>query len=704
MVRPPPTTQRSEVLVALLCVGLLVALQVAAKSSRDALICAAFSSNELPRVMALGAVLAGLFAFSMARAFRAFGPARVVPILLLLNSVALGAEYIALPSASRAVALILYLHVTAVGAVVVSGFWSITSERFDPHTLRTSMARIGLGATFGGLLGGLFAERIATLVGSRGTLMGLAALSLLGVFAVRGLVAGTPSIRRPPAPASPEKGKLGTPYLWRIAWFVGLTALTSSVVDFAFKARAIERFASAEELVPFFALFYTTMNFVAFVVQAFITPRLLDREGLEVGLAALPVTLAAAGLGALIAPGLTAQGLLRGVDGALTSSLFRSAYEPLYTPLSADRRRSSKAVIDVVVDKFGDATGSLLAWALVLIVPGAAVLGATALAVAAALLTLVMAVRLHHGYIGELASSLRTGSVTLDDSDVRDQTTRLTLSRTQMELDRERLLAQIQELREKGQLAPSTPPDKASAASGVPSHHEENDPSARLLDLVSREPRRLTRALAEPATDVRWVGFMLPLLGRDDVGGDVMNALAAFGERITGQLSDALLDHEHSAPKVRRRIARILGSSGGARAALALQAALLDPELDVRLQVARGLLALRRRGVATTLDRAAVLELVAGDLRVGSDGPVAQRLEYAFTLLGLVQDPEAFELAHRALSGTDQKLRGTALEYLSNVLPDSVMRALQSLIRSQPSPGARRGQGELLAELKRTLG
>lgn len=692
---------------ALLCAGLLVALQVAAKSARDALFCAAYSPAELPRVMTGGAVLSMVFALGAARLFRRLGPGRVVPALLGMNALAFVVEYVLLPVAPRPVSLILYLHVASVGAVVVSGFWSVVSEHFDPHALRTSMSRIGLGATFGGLIGGLFAERIASFAGAKSTLLGLALLSVLGAVAVTGLA--RPAIKVPAAPASASASlrpkTLDSSYIRWLSGFVALTALSSSVIDFAFKARAMEQYRSAEELVQFFGFFYTATSFVALVIQIFVTPRLLDREGLEVSLGALPVTLAVSGIGALLAPGLLAQGLMKGMDQALGNSLHRSAYEPLYTPLPAEKKRSSKAVIDVVIDKLGDAVGSLLAWALVVFLPAAAALGATAAAILVALLCLLLTVRLQHGYVAELAANLRTGSVRLEDADVRDKTTRLTLSRTQLEIDRERLLAEIQGLRERGQLSPTgAPPASDPQAPSRPRASETGPFLAIVEELLSPEPRRTLRVLAEAPPDARLVPFLVPLLKRDDVAGDAMNLLARFGDRVTGQLTDVLLDRERCPVKLRRRVARVLAVIGGRRAAEGLRLALDDPEFDVKRQVARGLSALARGGITLPFDKAAVVALAARDLRLEKGARPAQLIEHAFTMLGLVQDPEALSLAHRALSSTDQKLRGTALEYLENVLPADVRGELRELIRAEPLPSPRRDQGELLAELKRTLG
>ena len=55
------------------------------------------------------------------------------------------------------------LHVAALGGVLISGFWSVVNERFDPRTAKRYVGRIAAGGTAGGLVGGLLAERISTL-------------------------------------------------------------------------------------------------------------------------------------------------------------------------------------------------------------------------------------------------------------------------------------------------------------------------------------------------------------------------------------------------------------------------------------------------------------------------------------------------------------------------------------------------------------
>jgi hypothetical protein len=56
--------------------------------------------------------------------------------------------------------------------------------------------------------------------------------------------------------------------------------------------------------------------------------------------------------------------------------------------------------------------------------------------------------------------------------------------------------------------------------------------------------------------------------------------------------------------------------------------------------------------------------------------PAQRGLAHVFTLLALALDREPMQIAHWAVAGQDPALRGTALEYLENVLPEAVRAAL----------------------------
>jgi hypothetical protein len=65
-------------------------------------------------------------------------------------------------------------------------------------------------------------------------------------------------------------------------------------------------------------------------------------------------------------------------------------------------------------------------------------------------------------------------------------------------------------------------------------------------------------------------------------------------------------------------------------------------------------------------------------------------LEHVFTILSLMLDREPLRIAWHALNTRDDNLRGTALEYLDNVLPPEIRDALWPYLQWEHKPTTRR--------------
>ncbi len=80
-------------------------------------------------------------------------------------------------------------------------------------------------------------------------------------------------------------------------------------------------------------------------------------------------------------------------------------------------------------------------------------------------------------------------------------------------------------------------------------------------------------------------------------------------------------------------------------------------------------------------------------------------IEHAVVVLSLVLEREPLGLAYRALGSGDEALRGTALEYFENVLPEALRAtALPLLGRLVPADRPKRDASTLREELLRTRG
>ncbi|HEY1536629.1 MAG TPA: hypothetical protein VGF76_21555, partial [Polyangiaceae bacterium] len=338
--------------VSMWAAALTIGHHVAAKSLREALFLGTFSVAALPKAMLGAALVAIPSALFVARGMVRFGPARLAPAMFVASALTSLLEWWYLPSAPRTVAIVVFAHISIGGALLMSAFWSSVSERFDPHTLKNLVGRIGASGTLGGLIGGLAMERVAHWLDARSTLLLVALLALAAAASAAQLGAsssGTPGATVPPA------GKTRfTRYLWALGLLVAASAAASTFGDFALKQAAASRFASVAGLVRFVALFYTGTALTGFLIQALLSRRLLDTIGVGGTLAVPPAAGVAWGALSLLSPSLVTIAGLRGTDLALGPSLFRTAFEPLFAPVPAALKRRSKALIDVAFDKGGD--------------------------------------------------------------------------------------------------------------------------------------------------------------------------------------------------------------------------------------------------------------------------------------------------------------------------------------------------------------
>ena len=648
---------------AILAAALLVSQQVAGKATRDALFLSHFPVTDLP-LMSVTAALASLFAvLAFSRGMAALSPGRTVPLTVALSGILFLGEWGLSAPFPRQVAVALSLHVAIFGATLVSGLWSLINERFDPHSAKQAVGPIGVGAAVGGIVGGLITWRAAALVSVPAMLGGMAALNFLclpPLLRLRPLRAVSPAGAA--AQASPAASVASglrlicdVPYLRDLAALVGLCAFMEALLDYVFNAAAAASFERGGALMSFFALFHTAVGLLSLALQATLTRPSLGRLGLAGTLVVQPAAMALGSVCVLLFPRLGTVVLTRGAQAALRNSLFRSAYELLYTPLAQERKRPTKALLDVGLDRLGTAAGSAMVMMVLFLVPAGSVNALLVLAAVAAGLAMTLGRRFDRGYVGALAQSLRTGAVTLDAADLVDSTTRATMAAFEGERP-----------------APGGPAEEAIRGEARPRPRES---SREELDaLRSSDPQRVRQVLDRGLElSAALVSEVIPLLARDDLFAKVISSLRAVATRHTGQLVDALLDPARD-PVVRRRIPRVLGATPTQRAADGLLLGLRDERFDLRYRCAQALVRIRGQNPDVLIPRE---EVATAALREIALGPGSGRgLDHVFSILSLSLEREPLQTALRALRVGDVGLRGTALEYLENVLPPLVRKSL----------------------------
>jgi ATP:ADP antiporter, AAA family len=684
----------------------MLAHQVAGKAVRDSLFLSNYPVSDLPKVVIAAAAVTVALVLIFARAMRRFGPQRLVPAGFFISSMAHVAEYRLTTGNPALWCVLIYFHVVG-GAILLSGFWSLMAESFDPHSAKQIFGRITAAGTLGGIIGGLMAERIAAVFSADGVLLLLAALHLACSGVLGSLQRVGPGSPRtdPRELISPVELFRRAPYLSAIAVVVLAGTSAAAILDYLFKAGAGAAFGKGAPLLRFFAVFYTCTQILTFFTQTFLAPRSLRRIGIGRTISTLPLGVGAGALGALLAPIFPVFTVLRSLESGLRGSLYRAGYELLYTPVPAATKRAAKTLIDVGCDRAGDALGSaivqLMLWFGASFIPS----GLLGVMLALAAVGLWVSLRLDAAYSELLQQRLIDRAVELDLDGIQDSTTRSAIIRAPV--------------------TASTPPASEPAPTPAPLPDETFEV---IRELRSGGSRRVLAALKDidrlrPIVAAQLVS----LLAWDEVSDAVREALQQDPRPITGLLIDHLTNQEGVEFGVRRRIPRILEQCDSQLAVQGLLAGLSDMRFEVRFQCSRSLDSLVQRRLNLTVPAEVVFAAVERELQVARPiresrrlldrrdkaDPNAfldeilreradQTLEHIFSLFATVLPREAVKIAFRALHTDDKTLRGVAIEYLDSVLPAQVQDGLWAMIETKPLVQVPEAHRDPLGELLRS--
>jgi hypothetical protein len=670
------STERNSSLltaVAMTAAMLMIAHHIAGKATRDALFLTNFDIAELPKVMIASAAVSVAAVLLMSRALARFGPARLIPPLYFVSALLLAVQWLLAPAYPQVAAVALYLHVSALNAILISGFWSVINERFDPYAAKKAVARLTAATSFGGIVGGLAAKSVASLADTHDILLMLSLMHAVCGLAVGFLASGQRNVKHDDELPTQLLGPLKRSALIRRMAILGLlVATTAALLDYLLKSQASATL-SDEELISFFSYFYMLVGLGTFLVQMAVGNKALRWFGLGGSMAAWPLVILMTGTGALLFRSLITVTLMRASANLLYNSFFRAGFELLYTPIAPADKRSGKVLIDVGADRAGDMVGGLLIMLVLLLPVGTdSVLYISALLMAGLCLLLILV--LHRSYVRQLANNLREGRQRPEDIEIVDATTSATVASTQSAIDRDQLLSEIAQFQARRQ----TTGDGAEAARTQPT---AQDPIVEaIMVLRGKDEAEIRRVLASQLLNAALIPHVIGLLQNEQLLREALRALAKVASSGAGQLVDALIDPLQDTT-TRRRLPLVLARSDSPLALHGLGVGLDDPDWSVRYRCAQALESMRRHQPQMALGQERLLQHVERELRAfAAGGKQTQRLDLVFLLFGAAYDPGSLELAWQAIQGDDRNLKGTALEYLENLLPMHIWTMLQPIV------------------------
>jgi ATP:ADP antiporter, AAA family len=245
---------------------------------------------------------------------------------------------------------------------IVSMFWIVMSNIWQTPQAKRLYGFISAGGTLGAIAGPAIAKTLSKRVDTHDLLLISAAFLILALVCVlalrRAMVEDNSAIG---APASLREIFSGaervwqSPYLLRIALLILFANLIGTYFYLEQSRIVGEVIPDRAARVAFFASRDLTTSVLVVLIELFVTGRLMQRFGVKVPLAALPLT-ATTGLTALaLYPSLDVIAAVMVAERVVAFSLANPAMKVLYTAVSADEKFKAQNFVDTVVYRGGDA-------------------------------------------------------------------------------------------------------------------------------------------------------------------------------------------------------------------------------------------------------------------------------------------------------------------------------------------------------------
>jgi AAA family ATP:ADP antiporter len=256
-----------------------------------------------------------------------------------------------------------------VGIFLISQFWTLANDIYDPRQAKRIFGFIGGGASLGGMTGAGLTSLLAERVGAVNLILFSAGLLVLCFFLVILIQRRTHPREDSSVPQTKETVGGGealamlrqSKHLRLISLVIGFAALGAVTIEQQLNMAA-EQFVQGEDgIVGFLGKITFYLSAISFVIQVYFTSRIHRILGIGFALMVLPVSLGATALLILFNPVLWSTMVARITDTSLRYSLDKTTREVLFQPLPKELKLKAKSFVDVTADRFiGKGVGSVL--------------------------------------------------------------------------------------------------------------------------------------------------------------------------------------------------------------------------------------------------------------------------------------------------------------------------------------------------------
>ncbi len=291
----------------------------------------------------------------------------IVPIVYLFFASNLVAFWLALTSgvSTAAVAATFFVWASVFNLFVVSLFWITMSDLWHSEQAKRLYGFIAAGGSAGALAGPLITQAMVGVLGANALLLISAGL-LVGAMLVAQAVRRHLGADRDEGAAGEQVTTLrsvvagavevfNSPYLMCIAGWVLLANLVSTFFYLEQSRIVGETLTDQAQRVALFSRIDLAVSVMTILAQLLVTGRMLERVGVGIAAAAVPLW-ATIGLVALtFSPTLAVVVTVLAVERAIGFAFSNPAVKVLYTVVGREEKYKAQSFVDTVVFRGGDA-------------------------------------------------------------------------------------------------------------------------------------------------------------------------------------------------------------------------------------------------------------------------------------------------------------------------------------------------------------
>lgn len=500
------------------------------RTVRDTLFLSRYSIKALPWMFVLFGVASAITVVVYARVADRMARDKTIVGWCGLGIGTYLATYACVKASQTWIYPVFYVWAEVFANLLISQFWTLANDLHDARAAKRLFGTIGAARVLGIIVVGLGTGSIVKLIGTEQLLFVLCVfMALIAALAMR-LGREPKATKAAPAPSrakNPQQAPsvFGNAYVRALSLMMLLTFSALTIGDYQFKAIARATYRE-DALASFFSYFYAGTGIVSFLFQIFVTPRLLARFGVGMGMSVMPAVFGAASATLLGVPMLPVATLMKFADNGFQYSIHETTMQALYVPFPAAVKVRTRSFLDAVVKPIAYGVGGVALLLFTPIISQVQQLSFVSVVLVVGWIASIPAVRSR--YMSALQKTLHSsGLAALGDEPVRDAGGKSILLAALDSPDPRVVLAALDEL------GVSSEPEVLAALERLARHPDASirvgaltrlGPHARATSSAS-DDEAIRGALADPIPEVRAAAATAHAVAHADESVDALRPL-----------------------------------------------------------------------------------------------------------------------------------------------------------------------------------